>query len=227
MVSPDGQIRGLDPIAVDQHSIRSRVTEALRASIIAGDMEPGKLYSAPALADMLHVSATPVREAMIDLTREGLVVPERNKGYRVMEHSAKSLDDLTDLRALIEVPAMMRVAAVVEAHEMEALRGLADEIVRTAEGGLVRDFIQVDIRFHLALLAFAGNQWIVDEVHRLRNLGRMYGLVHLAETGKLVETAREHHELLDLLKINDVDGVGSLMERHIGHIRGVWAGKPE
>ena len=65
------------------HSLRESVTESLRAAIIAGTLKEGTLYSAPALAAAFGVSATPVREAMMDLTREGLVETVKNKGFRI------------------------------------------------------------------------------------------------------------------------------------------------
>ena len=64
-------------------SYRERVVDALRAALIAGELRPGEVYSAPALAGRFGVSATPVREAMLDLVREGLVDTVPNKGFRV------------------------------------------------------------------------------------------------------------------------------------------------
>lgn len=58
-------------------SLRSRVAEALREALVVGELEPGSIYSAPALAQRLGVSATPVREAMMELAQEGLVEPVR------------------------------------------------------------------------------------------------------------------------------------------------------
>ena len=58
---------------LEKVSHRDRVGAALRAAIVSGAMEPGVVYSAPSLGARFGVSATPVREAMIDLTREGLV----------------------------------------------------------------------------------------------------------------------------------------------------------
>ncbi|MFD8019876.1 GntR family transcriptional regulator, partial [Streptomyces lavendulae] len=56
-----------------QERLRDQVGHALRAALIAGELRPGSVYSAPGLAAELGVSATPVREAMLDLAREGLV----------------------------------------------------------------------------------------------------------------------------------------------------------
>ena len=91
-------------------------------------MIPGIVYSAPALAQEFGVSATPVREAMVDLCSEGLVETVRNKGYRVTEVSDKDLDDITDLRLMIEPSAGRRAVAAVtaEGHSTPARTGRPD-----------------------------------------------------------------------------------------------------
>ncbi|MFF4607591.1 GntR family transcriptional regulator, partial [Streptomyces sp. NPDC001339] len=65
---------------VGRERLRDQVSHALRAALISGELRPGVVYSAPTLAGDFGISATPVREAMLDLAREGLVEPVRNKG---------------------------------------------------------------------------------------------------------------------------------------------------
>ncbi|GEK79658.1 GntR family transcriptional regulator [Agrococcus baldri] len=221
---------GMSPVVASiavHSSIRERVTEALREAMVAGTMEPGAVYSAPALAQMLGVSATPVREAMIDLCKEGQVEAIRNRGYRVVRISDRELDEVVELRALIEVPTVARVAGLASPEQVAALRPLADELDRTAAAGLLREFITADNAFHLGLLALAGNEQIVREARRLRGLSRLSALQHLHDEGRLVQTAAEHARLLDLIEARDADGAAALMATHLGHVRGVWAGKPE
>src|SRR3954470_11176919 len=83
------------PRVLGHHSLREQVSHALRAALIAGELRPGVVYSAPVLAAGFGVSATPVREAMLDLAKEGLVEVVRNKGFRVTELSDRDLDELT------------------------------------------------------------------------------------------------------------------------------------
>ena len=90
-------------------SLRETVTQILRAAIISGEMAPGEVYSAPALGARFGVSATPVREAMVDLSREGLVQTVPNKGFRVTAVSEAELDDIAALRMLIEPPTVRQV----------------------------------------------------------------------------------------------------------------------
>lgn len=216
--------------AVDGHrSLRDQVTESLRAALIAGEMRPGVVYSAPALATQLGVSATPVREAMLELVKQGMVETVRNKGFRVREPSDEELDEITEIRELLEVPAIGKLAdrKLADVDGLEKLRPLAVEIVRAAEKGDLISYIEADTSFHLGLLELAGNRHLVGLIGDLRSRSRLFGLRSLADRGVLVGSAQEHEELLDLLIAGDRRGSKALMSRHIGHIRGSWAGRPE
>ncbi|NKZ05515.1 GntR family transcriptional regulator [Actinomadura latina] len=215
------------PALGPRKSVRVQIAHALRAAIVSGEMRPGVVYSAPALAERFGVSATPVREAMIDLAREGLVDVVRNKGFRVTELSERELDEITEVRALIEVPTIVRVAQTARAEEVYALRPLAEAIVTAAGNRDVLAYIEADHRFHLALLELGGNSHITRLVSELRYMSRLYGVPRLAERGELEPSAREHEELLEAVASGDLAATEALMDHHLRHIRGIWADRPE
>ncbi|TDU01810.1 GntR family transcriptional regulator [Streptomyces sp. 846.5] len=204
-------------------SYRERVAEALRAALIAGELSPGEVYSAPMLAGRFGVSATPVREAMLDLVKEGLVDTVPNKGFRITAVSERQLDEYTHIRSLIEIPVVVGLAATADPAELRALRPAAEEIVTAAAAGDLIAYVEADRRFHLALLALAGNEHLVEVVDDLRKRSRLYGLTALVERGLLKASAEEHLQILDLLLARDEDAVRALMTRHLGHVRGLWA----
>lgn len=207
-----------------RENLRDSVANALRAAVISGELEPGEVYSAPMLGARFGVSATPVREAMLDLVREGLVISLRNKGFRVTEVSDADLDNLASLRQLIEPPTIRDVVPAIPAADFPRLRALAEDIVVAAEAGDLIAYIEADRVFHVTMLAYAGNQKLVDVVSDLRSQTRLLGLTPLVESGRLVQSAAEHHELMDLVEARDGEGSEQLMRRHIGHVRGLWAG---
>jgi DNA-binding GntR family transcriptional regulator len=223
----DGALALILPQLANRRSLRELIAESLRASLVAGQMRPGVVFSAPALAERFGVSATPVREAMIDLAREGLMEPIRNKGFRVTELSDKDLDDITQLRALIEVPTVVQLALVAPVKELQALRPIAHAIVESAAAGDLIAFVEADRRFHLGLLALSGNPRLVVAVRDLRALTRLYGLDQLVRDGRLTASAEEHLELLDALVARDPCATETIMRRHIGHVRGLYAVVPE
>ncbi|MFE9204544.1 GntR family transcriptional regulator [Micromonospora sp. NPDC006431] len=207
-----------------RENLRDRIREALRAAIISGKLEPGVVYSAPALGAQLGVSPTPVREAMLDLVKGGLVVPHPNKGFRITEVSEEDLDNLAAVRLLIEPPTVRDVVAVIPKEDIPELRTLAQAIVDAAERGDLVGYIEADHVFHLTLLGYSRNRFLVDVVADLRSQTRLLGLTPLLESGSLGRSAAEHHEILDFIEARDPSGAELLMHRHIGHVRGLWAG---
>ncbi|MET7696529.1 GntR family transcriptional regulator [Streptomyces sp. NPDC005485] len=213
----------LPPLGGKKPSYRERVADALRAALIAGELRPGEIHSAPGLAARFGVSATPVREAMLDLAKEGLVDTVPNKGFRVTAVSEQQLDEYTHIRSLIEIPTTVGLAATADPDALEALRPVAEEIVTSAAAGDLIAYVEADLRFHLGLLALAGNAHLVDVVRDLRRRSRLYGLTALVAQGRLEASAQEHLELLDALLARDEDAVREVMARHLGHVRGLWA----
>jgi DNA-binding GntR family transcriptional regulator len=215
------------PSLDERRSVRSQVIHALRAALVAGQMQPGQVYSAPVLAATLGVSPTPVREAMLELAKEGLVTTVPNKGFRVRELSDRELDEVTEIRLLLEVPATVQVVGRVTASDLARLRPMANRIVETAKSKELLAYVEQDRQFHLELLALAGNATLVSLVAELRARSRLFGLASLAERGTLAASAAEHVRMLELIGAADRPGLRRLMRSHIGHVRGSWAGRPE
>jgi len=208
-------------------SLRSRVENSLASAIITGKLEPGTLISVPTLAVQFAVSATPVREAMLDLEKRGFVESVKNKGFRVTKVSANDLEEIVQIRRLLEAPAMRIVAESKSAAPFDSLRSQADRIVIAAGKAEFEDYLSSDSAFHLALLRLTGNERLVELVAELRKQTRMVGLSNMSQTIELKKSAHEHHELLDLLQEGKGEAAEKLMHRHIGHVLGWWAGIPE
>jgi DNA-binding GntR family transcriptional regulator len=207
----------------EKTTLRERVTRALRAAIVSGELEPGQVYSAPALGTRFGVSATPVREAMLDLVREKLVTTVPNKGYRVTSMDEADLDDITELRMFIEPPLAADVTSVIPEEDLPALRDLAQAIVDGALAGDLVAYTEADRAFHLKLLGYAGNRRAMALISDLRAHTRLYGLAALLERGELEGAAREHHDILDAIGSRDPHRVEELMRAHIAQTRGIWA----
>jgi DNA-binding GntR family transcriptional regulator len=215
------------PTIGERTSLRERVAESLRAALVSGRMVPGTTYSIPALAEQFGVSATPVREAMLDLVNEGIMSAVPNKGFRVVELSDAELDQITELRRLLEVPTVGELAGAIDRAAVRRLRSLADAVGDAARRGDVVGYVEADRELHLALLAEAGNPRLVEMVGRLRDQSRLYGLEQLAAEGVLVDSAAEHMRLIDALESGDRRAAERVMAHHLDHVRGIWASRRE
>jgi DNA-binding GntR family transcriptional regulator len=215
------------PKLAGRTSLREQVATSLRAAMVAGEMVPGVTYSAPALAERFGISATPVREAMLDLIKEGMVVAVPNKGFRIVEMSDADLDEMTELRQLLEIPTVGRLAETITPEQLAELQVIADRISAAAGDGDIVAYIEADRQFHLGLLSLAGNARLVDLIDQLRMHTRLYGLEELAAKGDLGVSADEHAELLASLASRDRGAAEAIMSKHLGHVRGIWANRHE
>ncbi len=214
---------GLSPLTPT--SLRDEARRAIRAGIIAGNIEAGEVISVRVLAARLGVSATPVREAVLSLAKEGLLIPIRNKGFQVPTLSDQDLQEILEVRLLLEVPAIVQVAGRLPAGRRAHYRMLAATISECAAAGDVVGFLEADREFHLSLLGELGNQRLVDMVALLRDQVRLYGLPHLAQEHQLTDSAHEHSLLLDSIVSGDAKLTGQLIRRHLEHTTGIWAGR--
>ncbi|WP_405867963.1 GntR family transcriptional regulator [Streptomyces sp. NBC_00005] len=204
------------PRLVQRASVRGQILDALRTALVAGELTPGEVYSAPALGDRFGVSATPVREAMQQLALEGAVEVVPNRGFRVIERGARELAELAEVRALIEIPVMLRLARTVSADRWAGLRPLAEATARAAASGCRATYAESDRTFHRALLALSGNEQltqIADDLHR-RAQWPLVGAPPTRGHADLLADAAEHTALLDALIARDLDVVRALVGEH-------------
>jgi DNA-binding GntR family transcriptional regulator len=208
-------------------SLREQAGQVIRASILAGELEAGEIYSASLLAERLGVSPTPVREALLDLASGGLVEPVRNRGFRVLTPDEEDLDEISELRMMLEVPAMRAVVERASDEQLEELEDVVAEIESAAEAGDVARFLLSDREFHLGLLELHGNGRLLRLVAQLRDQTRLVAITELARDGNLAASAREHRDILESLRARDADRAEALMRTHLIHTRGIWAGRSE
>ncbi len=203
-------------------SLREQAAEAIRAGIISGKIAADVIYSVPALAAELGVSATPVREAMLDLVGEGLVIAVRNRGYRVISPTTKDLEDILSIRLMLEVPAMGEVAASHQDGALDKFYPLADRLPTLARKGQVQAYLNADAELHLGLLALLNNPRLVDMVRLLRNQSRLFDLGRLIAARELSPAGAEHRELLDAIASRNRKHTEALTREHLIRVRQAW-----
>jgi DNA-binding GntR family transcriptional regulator len=212
---------------IRRKNLREEAIEVLRAAILGGELEPGSIHSAVSLAEQLNVSPTPVREAMLELARSGLVEVLPNRGFRVTVIDDQDLDEICELRILLEVPAMELVIERASDSELDKLEQPLAELEAAADRNDVPAFLLADREFHMSLLRLAGNQRMVEIIAGLRDQTRIVGLRSLAAAGALHASAGEHRPILEAVRARDVAKAERVMVIHLEHTRGSWAGRDE
>ncbi|MEU9375913.1 GntR family transcriptional regulator [Streptomyces sp. NPDC048255] len=203
-----------------RHSVRGQILDALRAALLEGELAPGEIYSGPGLGERFGVSATPVREAMQQLALEGAVECLPNRGFRVLSRTPRDAAELAEVRALLEVPVMLRLAGSVPAATWEALRPVAAATAEAAQAGDLAGYLDADRAFHRAVLAPAGNAQLVQVAEGLHRRAQwpLPGAPRVRR-GDLVADAAEHVALLDALVARDLAAVEAVVRGHFAGSR--------
>lgn len=170
-----------------RRGLRDDVYDQVLDMLVSPGLPPGSRLSIDTVARELHVSPTPVREALVQLERTGLVTREIHKGYRVSPPiSDGQLEALFDTRSILEGGAAELAAR--DAQELVPLladalaehRAAAERLQRAAEHGdmpvtLLRDYFTVDWAFHRLIFQSTHNPFLIDmsesistRIHRMR-----------------------------------------------------------
>ncbi|MGW7492408.1 GntR family transcriptional regulator [Streptomyces sp. NPDC054786] len=208
------------PAAPRRHSVRGQVLAALRHALVGGELTPGEVYSAPALAERYGVSATPVREAMQQLAGEGAVEVVPNRGFRVAERSSRDLAELAEVRAMLEVPAVVRLARALPPERWEELRPLAEAGVAAAARGDRVGYAEADRAFHDALMSLTGNRRLTEVTgDLLRRAQWPPAGGPRRRTAELLADASEHTALLDALVAQEYAVAERIAREHVSVAR--------
>ncbi|MDR2997097.1 MAG: GntR family transcriptional regulator [Microbacterium sp.] len=196
-------------------NLRNEVESMLSTAIVTGELAPGTLVSVPSLAAQFAVSATPVREAMVNLQNRGFVEPVRNKGFRITRMSERETREITTLRAWIESDAVVAIAPDFPRERIAEFRALADLGVQAVDQGDLTGYLDADRNFHLEVLALLDNRRLLQLATTLRQETRLGCLSARIGTPELRQSATEHHLILDRLMDGDAAGLSTLMRDHV------------
>ncbi|MBB5159814.1 GntR family transcriptional regulator [Saccharopolyspora phatthalungensis] len=216
-----------DERTVDRQSYRAQASQIIRSQIVSGRLEPGSLYSIGAIAERLNVSITPVREALHDLAKDGLIEMRRNRGFVVRCPNEEELDDIVQIRTMLEVGAVTEITERSLITDFDHLRTLCERNRAYAWAQDWENFVETDRQFHLGILRFLENPRLVEIVGNLRDQSRLWGLDRIAGSESFQRSLREHDALLDAIEAGEAAAAASVMRTHLTHVRGLWAGLNE
>jgi DNA-binding GntR family transcriptional regulator len=217
----------LAPADPGGRSLTSLAYTGIKEAIMNGSLPPGSLTSVPALSEALGVSRSPVREALVDLVSEGLVRFERNRGVRVVEQNQHDIEEIFDLRLLLEVPATRRALQFLGNRKKdELITQLQEEL--TAMHEHIDDevaFMEHDATFHRILLDQSGNRRLSAFVTELRDQTRSLGISTVGRSRSLPDVLHEHQAILAAIQAGDAEAAASQMETHVRHTRDLLIGQ--
>ena len=202
-------------------TLNSEVLTVLRSAVVSGELLPGSLHSVQALAGQLGVSRTPVREALIKMAEQGMVRFERNRGVRVLQTTVHDLEEIFELRLLLEVPATRRACEKFDVTGLKELRRQYEAMERAARTGDEFRMMEHDQRFHLIILRTSGNQRLVEFIDGLRDMVVKRGVSTAESSRSLQDIVAEHLGILEHLEARDPEAAAESMRAHLQSTAGL------
>lgn len=196
------------------NNLREQILTRVRSDIISGRAKPGTVFSVPSLSTELGVSTTPVREALLELARDGLITPMRNRGFRVEPMTVAAMENLFEMRVLLESHALVTVARARLTDTTE-LKRLADAVGVAVEAGDMAGYLTTDRAFHRALVERANNPLLTKMVMQLRDDMRLYGIDSPEGRKRQKLSVKEHFQMIELARNGDTAGIAKLIALHI------------
>lgn len=193
--------------------------EELRDQILSGELPHGERLAEEEIADNLGISRTPVREALRRLTAEGLVEFAPNRGASVAKWGTADLEEIFDLRAVLESHATWRAATRIDASRIEELAQLCDEMEALfANGGdrtSLEDLAERNRHFHQAISEAAQSPRMSAMIGSLTHVPIVMQTFTCYSGRALDRSLRHHREIVEALRARDAAWAGSVMRAHI------------
>ena len=202
-------------VGMTRTTTTDRVFGSLRESIVTGEFPAGSLHSIYRLADLLEVSRTPVREAVLRLADIGLVTIERNRGVRIRGVTVDDVRAVFELRLMLEVPAAAFAAARADAAAVAEITGELELMREHAAADDEPQFTEHDRALHQAIAGVLGNARLQAEIATLRDSIQSRGASTIRRSRGMVELAAEHAPIVEAVALRDPEAAAAHMEAHL------------
>ncbi|MFE9904491.1 GntR family transcriptional regulator [Streptomyces achromogenes] len=214
---------------VTRSTLRQQIADALRDEVLAGRLRPGRAFTVKEIADQYGVSATPVREALVDLSAQGILEADQHRGFRVPEYSVTDYRHMVEARGLVTDGMFRALTADHPAFRtppedprtgaaLATVRRRGEEAQRAAAAGDLTVLIGYDLRFWRELSALFGNPYLGDFLHRLRVQSWVCAVPYLLRLPELRGRLwARHTELVDALARREAETARAIVADASAH----------
>lgn len=180
---------------------------------------PGAQLNIETLAGQLAISRTPVREALLKLQADGLVQSVSRVGFFVAEITEQDMEELFELRILLECHAAEKAAPRLTDEDIETVDRLTAQCLSSVEKGDMVSFLDADTHLHTLLMERAENRRLIAMMETLRDLTYRERTLSVRSPENVHETLKEHQRLAEALHQHDGALASQRMGEHLNAVR--------
>lgn len=199
---------------IERHqTLRERILETIRESILKGSLKPGEKVAEPELAERFGISRTPIREAFRQLESEGYLTVIPRKGAVVTSLSERDVEEFYTIKSILEGYAARMAAERLSERDMERLEAINDRLEQLAREGDIKTFFRVHNEFHELFIRAAGNEKLAELIGQLVMKFNRLRMASLSLPGRMEISVKEHKKILEAFRNKDGEKADRLVSR--------------
>ena len=207
---------GVAPVAY--RTIAEQIADSIREAIAQGRIPPAARLFEVSLAHEMGTSRAPVREALSQLEREGLVVKEPNRGARVVELTEETVREVASLRGLLEGFAASLAAERLNASQFAALDAMVKDMDLAVQQGEYARLVELDYQFHDFICRGSGHRTLYETWSAISGKVRLYLSTTNLMYRNLKLVVRGHGEIVAALRSRDRVRANRVIQEHLGEM---------
>lgn len=192
-----------------QHAV-----EWLRRAIVAGELRPGQRVAQEEVAERIGVSLAPVREALRVLEQEGQLTYLPRRGYFVTELRMSDLEEIYDLRQILEERAARHTLPSLGDDAFERIVSAAGDCVAAAAAGDVAAELAANRRFHFTMLEAPDQPHTMRHIRMLWESTEAYRAIYYNSAEERVAAIEAHDRIVDAVRERDADRLVAELDAH-------------
>ena len=193
--------------------------ETIKEAILNLDFPMGGQLNMEELADTMQISRTPIREALLRLEKDGLVRAVPRVGFFVTEITRTDLEELFEVRALLESYATKRAAVLLSKDDLERIEELLELSCTNVDLGDLKGFLKYEIALHEFITDHARNARLKRVMEGLEDLTYRERIISIRSAENVRASCVEHERIVQALREGDAELAGTRMWEHIFNVR--------
>lgn len=193
--------------------------DALRYSILSFKLKQKTVYNEMSVSQELGLSRTPVREALLRLSSEGLITFLPRKGFIVTSYTEKEVEEIFELRLILESVVIKKIVSKISKKNIEKLRGYVETQRQAAAKNDYHSFMLSDRAFHKTFFDLAGNFKLTEIMDNFQDICHMIGVCYLKVDGLYERAIKDHEAVLQSLETGDPDRAAKAIAQHINQVK--------
>jgi DNA-binding GntR family transcriptional regulator len=201
-------------------SLAKMAYEAIRQSILSGQWKIGELYNEKAIAADLGISRTPVREALLELASQDLIIFLPRRGLMVNRFTRRDVDEIFELRKAIELAAVEKITLASPPFDLFEIE---ESLLKQRKSAREKDylaFMEADRLFHTSFSELTNNRRLIAILENIRDMIHVMGAKALALEGRALEVIEEHQAIFEAVRSGNAEKARNAMAYHLDLSKG-------